>query len=393
MTDIFLNGEIGDDSFDGSGESGIIGTKFIQAQLAKKPKDKSVLVHIDSPGGDVGAGYAIHDILKNSGREIHTIVEGKCHSIATVIFLAGKERTFAENSTFMIHNPWMITIGNADQLQEDVDILRAKEDDLLDFYNEKTGTDKETLEGLMAEEKPILAEDVLSLGFATNIAETIKGLKQPKKIFAKAYFNKTMKKKEESKSTMAMLDSYYDKFKAIFNAKHEDDDEDKNKDTKAKPRAEEQQLEDGTRIFINGDEGNFTGKEVWLIGEDGSLGDPLEDGDHRLGDGRTIRIGGGTISEVVEQMEEGGEDTNALKNQVAKLQAEVGRLKESQISDGLRRDLIGDLKNIKQSIQSEGTPIQGGGNFADPPLPSNRRSKIFDRAHKHWNKNNKPIKN
>jgi len=395
MTDIFINGEIGGDSWDGTGEFGIIGTKYIQNQLAES--DNEITVHINSPGGEVREGYAIYDLLVNSGKKVNTIIEGTCASIATVPFLAGKNRTITENSKFMIHNPWMMAVGDADALQEDVDRLKETESDLLDFYVKKTSANREDLEQLMAEENELSSAKAEELGFATAVIETIGDLKIPNKIFAKAIYTRKMKNKEpENKTLMAQLEGFLTKVKALIPvkaAKHDDDDDDKNKVSTPKPRAEEQQLEDGTRIFINGDEGNFSGKEVWVIGEDGSLGDPLEDGDHTLGDGRVLRIGGGTITEVVEQMET-TEDTNALKAQVTKMQAEISRLKEGAISDGLQKNLMLELNNIRAQITSNGAPINVDGNFTQKVTPKSKREGVFERAHTRWNKNNKPtIKN
>lgn len=390
MTDIFINGEIGGDSWDGTGEFGIIGTKFVQNKLAEI-EGKEVLVHINSPGGEVSEGFAIHDILENSEKEISTIIEGNCSSIATVVLLAAKKenRKATENSTGMIHNPWKISIGNSDELQEDVDLLKEKEAQLLDFYVAKTGATRDELENLMAEEKELTANDLLDLGFISTVAETVKGLKKPNKIFAKAYFNRNMKKDKETKTLMAQLDGFYAKIKALIpvkGAKH-DDEEDKNK--KVAPRAEEQQLADGTRIFINGDEGNFGGKEVFLISEDGSLGEILQDGEHPLGDGRVLLIENGTITEVKEQMEETTVDPNALKAKITKMQAEISRLQKGAISDGLQKNLMLELDNIKAQVTSSGTPMQGNGNFNQTAEPKSKRSKVFDRAQKHWNKHNK----
>lgn len=395
MTDIFINGEIGGDSWDGTGEFGIIGTKFVQNKLAEID-GKEVFVRINSPGGEVSEGFAIHDILKNSGKQINSIIEGNCSSIATVVLLsADKEnRKATENSTGMIHNPWKISIGNSDELQEDVDLLKEKETQLLDFYVEKTGASRDELENLMAEEKELTANELLDLGFIGEVVETIKAIKKPNKIFAKAYYNRNMKKDKETKTVQAMLDGLFDKIKALGgkpkSAKKDDEKEDKNK---VVPRAEEQQLADGARIFINGDEGSWSGKEVWLVGEDGSLGDPLEDGDHTLGDGRGIRISGGTISEVLEEMEAPAEDPAALKNTVAKLQAELKRMKEGQISDGLEKQLNAELAQIKQQVTSAGQPNQHSPNFTtDVTEKKTNKEKVFDRARKRWGVNSKKIK-
>lgn len=395
MTDIFINGEIGGDSWDGTGEFGIIGTKYVQNQLENS--DKEITVHINSPGGEVREGYAIHDQLANSGKKVNTIIEGTCASIATVVFLAGDSRTITENSKFMIHNPWMMAVGDADALQEDVDRLKETESDLLDFYVKKTSAKREDLEQLMSEENELSSAQAEELGFATAVVETIGDVKIPKKIFAKAIYTRNMKKDKDNKSIMTQLDGFYGKIKALMTVKaaSDDDDDDKNKKATTKPRAEEQQLEDGTRIFINGDEGNFGGKEVFLITEDGSLGDLLPDGDHPLGDGRVLKIEGGTITEVVEQMQ-APDDTNALKAKVTKMQAEITRLKEGAISDGLQKNLMLELDNIKAQITSNGAPGNGQGNFEaqQDGTPRGRKSKVFQMAQKRWDKkSNGTIKN
>ena len=73
-------------------------------------------VFINSGGGSVTEGFAIHDRLMSLPFTVNTIVNGMCGSIATVIFQAGKKgkRKMYANSEFFVHNPfWMPDAPNA----------------------------------------------------------------------------------------------------------------------------------------------------------------------------------------------------------------------------------------------------------------------------------------
>lgn len=133
-------------------------------------------VHINSRGGDVDEGFTIHDLFKNSGKKIKTIVEGHCDSIATVPLMAGSEREGWENATGLIHNPWILLFDGytADELAEVSERVKREEERLLDFYVKETGGDRETLAAFMKAETKFSAEEMLELKFLTKIAEPVK---------------------------------------------------------------------------------------------------------------------------------------------------------------------------------------------------------------------------
>ena len=118
----------------GASDYGIVSLKSIADQLATMPDAEGIVVHIHSRGGNVDEGFAIHDLLVNSGKEITTIVEGMCASIATVLSLAGTRREMTANSSFYIHNPFTMTMGNAAELSKTAELVRAEENKLIDFY-------------------------------------------------------------------------------------------------------------------------------------------------------------------------------------------------------------------------------------------------------------------
>jgi ATP-dependent Clp endopeptidase proteolytic subunit ClpP len=64
---------------------------------------ESIVIHINSPGGDAYSGLALYDFIKSSQIPVTTIVEGIAASAASLLFLAGGKRAMTQNSTVMIH--------------------------------------------------------------------------------------------------------------------------------------------------------------------------------------------------------------------------------------------------------------------------------------------------
>lgn len=177
-----IYGDIGES--DGFAELfGIADTTISSKQVSDFLDDHTdadeIIVRINSRGGDVQEGWNIHDLLTNSGKKIKTIGEGKIYSIATIIFLAGEQREMMKNADGLIHNPFIPPYTLADAY-ESSDLLKIaeglvqEEEKILDFYAERTGTDRAKLATYMKEETKLSAEDMLTLGFATKIIEPVK---------------------------------------------------------------------------------------------------------------------------------------------------------------------------------------------------------------------------
>ena len=65
-----------------------------------------VNVRINSPGGDVFDGLAIHNALKAHRGGVTTQVDGLAASAASYIAMAGDKVGMAESSMMMIHDAW-----------------------------------------------------------------------------------------------------------------------------------------------------------------------------------------------------------------------------------------------------------------------------------------------
>lgn len=97
-------------------------------QLSKlDAKVKTIRVRINSPGGDVFAAINIANALRDQqlskGRTVETIVDGLAASSASLIAMAGRTVTMADNALMMVHLPWTWLSGNAKAHQAAADEL------------------------------------------------------------------------------------------------------------------------------------------------------------------------------------------------------------------------------------------------------------------------------
>lgn len=174
---IFIQGEIIPWQDDDASSMGAVNVKAVSKQIAENKDAGNLKVHIHSPGGDVDEAFAIHDILVNSGKEIETLIEGLCASSATIIALAGKTRKMTENSTFIIHNPIIFPYpGDAEEMQDVADYIKAIENKIINFYASETGSDAVALDTWMKEEKVMTATEAKELGFINEIIVKIKAV-------------------------------------------------------------------------------------------------------------------------------------------------------------------------------------------------------------------------
>ena len=136
-----------------------------------------ITVHINSMGGEVAQGVAIFNALKAHRAHVTTVCEGFACSIASVIFMAGDERLMRNASLLMIHNAWMYTGGNANELRKAADDLDTITELSKRAYMEHA-TDaltRELLDQLMDDETWILPEKAVELGLATVVDKPDEG--------------------------------------------------------------------------------------------------------------------------------------------------------------------------------------------------------------------------
>lgn len=283
-------------------------------------KFDEVVVHINSPGGEVSEGFAIYNYLVGLGKPITTVADGMVASIATVIYLAGSTRKVYKTTDFMIHNPWTMVVGDADQLEKNVEQLRRVETNLIDFYVAHTKAERQHLEQLMAQESYLGAEQLVQLGFATEIVEPIKA-------FAKilpTLNNIDMKKLQKVGKHFAAAWAELTRLGVPMNA------------TVMTADGQELEIEMGDATEVQ------VGQSVMIAGE------PAPDGEYMLENGTNIMVTAGVITEVHIGEQPAAPAEAPAAAEIADLKAEIENLKaQLNEKDTEVAEIVAHLQNIK----------------------------------------------
>lgn len=134
-------------------------------------KGKELTVFINSAGGDVFAGMAIHNMLKRHDGKVTGHVDGVAASIASAILMACDEIEVPENAYVMIHRPTTAAHGDVDAMLSAAGLLETIEDGLITTYAEHTTLSREAIADLLAAETWFTGAQ-LGETFNTNIVVT-----------------------------------------------------------------------------------------------------------------------------------------------------------------------------------------------------------------------------
>lgn len=148
-----------------------IGPKEFKAAFDQVKDAKAVKLLLTSPGGSVFDGMAIYTILSSIREKLSVEVISLAASIASIIALSGSSLVMARGSHFMIHNPWTVLAGGADDLRKTADILDKMKADYVSIYSEWSGLEPEKVSEMMDAETWLTADEAVENGFASAVAD------------------------------------------------------------------------------------------------------------------------------------------------------------------------------------------------------------------------------
>jgi len=156
--------------YDEIGYWGVTAKDFREDLKALGPVDQ-INLRLNSPGGSVIDGFAIFNTLKNHPANITTHIDGWAASMASIIAMAGDEVVMPSNAWMVIHKPWTLAVGDADDLRKNANILDAMEKDAINAYQlHAKDLSEEIIAGHLEEEKWMNGEDAVALGYADTLA-------------------------------------------------------------------------------------------------------------------------------------------------------------------------------------------------------------------------------
>lgn len=310
--DIYIDGFIGQSDFFTEGFS----AKTLREKLASAPAETNELtIHINSGGGSVLEGFAIHDALINTGYKVNTSVEGLCGSIATIVAQSnskGGKRTMNKNSEYFIHNPYWTPDSPTPMEASDLTALAASlqenENRIAEFYSSVTGKEVSFIKEKMASTTSFTANETKEFGFVDEVVGEVKAFQKylfhagDKDYRFAAFVN------PNKNNTMVDLKKILTDFEANIETKL-------SKFLKPVIKNETKKTSEGVDIYYEGT--LAVGSKVCT---DEAMTAPAPDGVHTIGDKKYI-VKDGIITS--EEDAEVAADVSALKAENEKLKADL----------------------------------------------------------------------
>jgi len=187
--EILIYGNIGEDLW-----SEGTGAKQFAEDLKKCGKVKNLFIRINSPGGSVFEGLAIYNTLDRHTSQKTVYIDGLAASIASVIAMAGDTVVMPKNAIMMIHDPFGMVLGDADDMRKMAEGLDKIKEGLILAYQKKSKMSSQGIAKLMTNETWMTANEAVEWGFADEVTESVKMAAHfdlskfknvPKNIFAK----------------------------------------------------------------------------------------------------------------------------------------------------------------------------------------------------------------
>lgn len=160
---VFVTGEVEDNM-----------ASLIIAQLlfleSENPK-KDIYMYINSPGGVVTAGMAIHDTMQYIRPRVGTVCIGQAASMGSFLLAAGEPgmRVALSNSRIMVHQPSGGARGMASDIEIQArEILRIKKR-MNDLYVKYTGKSLKDIEKAMDRDTFLEADEAKTFGLVDQV--------------------------------------------------------------------------------------------------------------------------------------------------------------------------------------------------------------------------------
>jgi ATP-dependent protease ClpP protease subunit/regulator of replication initiation timing len=338
--ELYIYGAIIHDSDPMAEEWGYVTLAGVNKTLDAIPNDsekKTILVRINSEGGDVDTGFAIYSALRRKASEgftIKTRMDGIAASIATVVFLAGDARIGNEYIDPFIHNAWTWGQGDAEDFEKVAEKLQRTNERIAKFYAEHTSLTEEKALEMMQNDTSIDASEIVSLGFATELEELLRPAAL-KKVYNKYSLSNSKKGSTMSTENEEKTNKLLSGIETILNKFLPD-----NKKTINNENGEE-------LVFMNLGENDVLEK-----GAAATLEDKPAEGEHILPSmNKIVTFEKGKVTEIKDMEEDSStseEDVETLQNRVQTLTEENETLKaQNEQLEKNQKDFRKELDGLK----------------------------------------------
>ena len=317
-------------------ENAVFSLDTVKRIFESNKEETEFLFNYHCDGGSVSEGFAIYDYIRTSGKTIHSNIEGNCHSMAVTLMLAAEKgnRRSNPNASALIHEIRGGVSGTAEEVREMADYMDQQTEKMLNIYEDRTGTDRETLKSLIKEEKMRTADELLQYGFISKI---------------NPYTTNANNKKEMAKTIQEIKDlqnkseGLLAKLKNLLTPKTDS------------PKTYDVLDTEGAILFtVNRED------EAFAVGDVAS-----PDGVYNFEDGRVVTVAEGVVASI-EVKEEAVEDlTDQLAERDARIAELENSLTEAQTLIAEQNEVITSNYTPKPRLAVKNTAGKGGKKLED----------------------------
>lgn len=162
--------------YDQIGFWGVRASDFLRELKALDDGQRPIEVGINSIGGDVFDGLAIHNAFRRYGERVTVRIDGVAASIASVIAVGAHRVVMPANAMMMIHNPGIdYASGEADDLRTLADMMDKAKASLIAAYRAKApALAEDELSRMMDATTWLTAQEALALGLVDEVTDSVK---------------------------------------------------------------------------------------------------------------------------------------------------------------------------------------------------------------------------
>lgn len=168
--EITLYGDIGPSFW---GEETVDAKSFL-ADLKALGEVEEIVLRVNSPGGDVFDGLAIHNQIAAHPARVVAHIDGLAASAASLVIMAADEIVAPENAFLLIHEPRGMAFGTSDAMIATAADLERMTETFAATYAKRSGQTVDDVKSLMKEDRLMDAGEAKALGYVDRLAEPVK---------------------------------------------------------------------------------------------------------------------------------------------------------------------------------------------------------------------------
>lgn len=155
-------------------------SEWFKNQLALIPENAQIELFVNSNGGSVKEGVGIYNQLVRHQSQKTAYIDGVAYSVAFLICMACQKIVMGLGTSALIHNMWVMTEGNAEQLRKTADDLDNMMISNRQIFLKRSGgkISEEQLIEISEAEKILTPDECLAFGLIDEIAETFGNIDQ-----------------------------------------------------------------------------------------------------------------------------------------------------------------------------------------------------------------------